>query len=207
MVKGNLYALVYAAVLGTVCALLLTAAGSFTAPYQADNLKAERIFNILTVLGVPFETKAPCGQLVEIFNRNIKQQERGGRAVYVYMPDMQSGVVQALAVEFSGSGLWGPVKGFLSLNGDMKTIRGIAFHEQQETPGLGGEIGSVWFRGQFEGKSVFDESGNIGIVIGGQRGKAIPNGVDAITGATMTCRKVEDMLNTVIKKIAEKQDK
>jgi Na+-transporting NADH:ubiquinone oxidoreductase subunit NqrC len=41
-VKNNVYTLFYAGVLGTVCSLLLTAAASFTKPYQQANAKAEK---------------------------------------------------------------------------------------------------------------------------------------------------------------------
>ena len=41
--KGNIYTIIYAAVLGTACAMVLTFAASFTAPYQEANRKAEEV--------------------------------------------------------------------------------------------------------------------------------------------------------------------
>jgi len=52
--RGNWYTLGYAGVLGSVCALLLTAAASFTAPYTAANADAEKKRNILDVLQISF---------------------------------------------------------------------------------------------------------------------------------------------------------
>ena len=205
--KGSLYTLGYAGVLGAVCALLLTAASSFTAPYKTANAKAEEVLNILTVLKVPFEADATAEQLVEIFNSNIREESRGDRAIYVYSAPQARGRAQAVVARFSGPGLWGPIKGFLALEPDMKTIRGITFYEQEETPGLGGEIASSWFREQFVGKSIVDESGKVGIIIRRSGGKQARNEVDAITGATMTCNKVEAMLNAVIKDIVEEYSK
>jgi Na+-transporting NADH:ubiquinone oxidoreductase subunit C len=202
-VKNNFYTLYYAGILGAVCALLLTAAADFTAPYKAANTKAEEILNILTALKVPFDTKASAEQLVEIFNSNVREESRGAITIYEYSSPQTKGQIEAVAARFSGPGLWGPIKGFLAMEPDIKTIRGITFYEQEETPGLGGEITSSWFREQFVGKSIVDEAGKAGIIIGG---KGERNEVDAITGATMTCEKVEAMLNAVIKTIVEENE-
>ena len=203
--KGSLYTINYAAVLGSVCALLLTAAASFTEPYKTANKEAEEILNILTALRVPLQPDISPGQLIEIFNANVRKESQGKQTIYVYSPPQAKGEPEAVAVRFSGPGLWGPIKGFLALEADMRTIRGITFYEQEETPGLGGEIVSDWFRNQFAGKSIVDESGKAGIIIRSSSGKAGQNQVDAITGATMTCDKVEAMLNTVIEKIVRKK--
>jgi Na+-transporting NADH:ubiquinone oxidoreductase subunit C len=87
----------------------------------------------------------------------------------------------------------------------MRTIQGLTFYEQEETPGLGGEIASSKFRGQFKGKLIVGEDGNPGIIISSS-GDPAPNKVDAITGATMTCNKVQMILNEVIKSIIKKKE-
>lgn len=198
--KGNLYALAYAAVLGTVCALLLTAAAEVTAPYRQANAEAEEVSNILSVLKVPLPGDASAKQLAGVFKNNVSEEQRGNITLYVYSPS--EGEVEAVALRFSGPGLWGPIKGFLALEPDMRTIRGVTFYEQEETPGLGGEITSLAFREQFVGKSIVDESGKAGIVIK-SGGEPAPNKVDAISGATMTCDKVEAMLDAAIEEIVK----
>lgn len=205
--KGSLYTLGYAGALGAVCGLLLTGAASFTGPYRAANAKAEEVLNILTVLKVPFQADASPEQLVEIFNRNVREESRGEATVYVYSAPQAKGQIQAVVIRFSGPGLWGPIKGFLAMEPDMITIRGITFYEQEETPGLGGEIASSWFREQFVGKSIVDETGKAGIIIRGGGEKTARNEVDAITGATMSCDKVEEILNRVVKTIVEEKNK
>ncbi len=120
---------------------------------------------------------------------------------YVYEVD---GKVEATAMRFAGPGLWGPVKGFLALEEDMKTIRGMTIYEQEETPGLGGEIVEPWFRDQFVGKSIVDAAGVPGIIIS-TSGEPAANKVDGISGATMTCDKVQAMLNEAIKRIVEEK--
>lgn len=195
--KANLYTLIYAFVLGTACALLLTAMAEFTAPYKAANAEAEKVKNILAVLDVPFEESALPAELLAIFEANVKEQQRGDVSLYEYAPD--GGEVVAAALPFEGPGLWGPIKGFLAFEPDMRTIKGVTFYEQEETPGLGGEIVTEGFRSLFAGKKIIDKNG---IVIKASSGK-LENGIDAISGATMTCDKVQDMINEAVVKIVE----
>ena len=204
--KGSFYTLGYAGVLGAVCAFLLTAVASFTAPYRAANADAERKRNILTVLQVSYPAEVSSQELLGIFEASVRQEEFNELELYRYVPPKDSGKDESVAVTFEGRGLWGPIKGFLALGPDMRTIQGITFYEQEETPGLGGEIASDWFRNQFSGKSIVDRAGRPGILIGASDGKAAQNQVDAITGATMTCDKVEAILNSVIKRIVEEND-
>ncbi|MFW6163531.1 MAG: FMN-binding protein, partial [Planctomycetota bacterium] len=84
-------------------------------------------------------------------------------------------------------------------------IRGLAIYEQEETPGLGGEIGSAWFRQQFEGKRIVSPGGEPGIRIHRGDGPDAPNAADGISGATMTCERMEGMLNDVIARIVKER--
>ena len=191
--------MVYAAVLGTICAALITGAGAFTADRRTANAKAEEVRSILDVLGVPLEEKATSRELVELFDSHVQIEGATGDRVVLYKyVDPGNGTVIATAVPFRGMGLQGPIAGVLALEPDMKTIHGITFHEQEETPGLGGEIASTWFREQFKGKIIESSTGEVGIRIVRGGGASGPHEVDAITGATMTSRKVEGMLNEVL---------
>jgi Na+-transporting NADH:ubiquinone oxidoreductase subunit C len=203
-VKGNAYTLFYAAVLGLVCALLLTAAASFTAPYKTANAKAEEARNILLALKVPLPAHASATEVLKVLKDNVHEKKRGTIVTYVYSPPGAGGKTLAVAVRFVGPGLWGPVKGFLALEPDMKTIRGITFYEEEETPGLGGEITAPWFRKQFVGKSIVAPDGKPGMIIS-KPGVTAVNKVDAISGATLTCDKVQAMLNKTIKNIVEEK--
>lgn len=202
--KDNVYTICYAGVLGTVCALLLTAVASFTAPYKKANADAQRNRNILNVLQVPYPAEASSQQLVKIFEDSVRLEQSGELEIYRYVPPKDSDNDETVAVGFEGPGLWGPIKGFLALGQDMKTIRDITFYEHEETPGLGGEIASSWFEEQFKGKSIVDGDGTAGIIVS-SAGEPAANKVDAITGATMTCDKVQAMLNAVIKDIVEEK--
>jgi Na+-transporting NADH:ubiquinone oxidoreductase subunit C len=205
-VKGSAYTVFFSAALGTACALLLTAAASFTKPYQEANKLADEARNILEALKVPRQegaswASAPSAEAVEAREEKVKEKKLGDLTTYVYEVNGQT---KATAMRFEGPGLWGPVKGFLALETDMKTIRGMTIYQQEETPGLGGEIGASWFRDQFVGKSILDAGGNPGIIINMATEEAI-NKVDGISGATMTCDKVQAMLNEAIKRIVEEK--
>ena len=207
--RQNIYTLCFAVILGLVCATMLTAAADFTRQRQADNQKAEEIRNILTALKVPFDTQADAGELIITFERDVIEEfvgQEDSLMLYVYKPEGSDAVV-AVAVRFAGPGLWGPIKGFLALEPDYKTIRGVTFYEQEETPGLGGEIVTDSFRGRFEGKHIVDEQDKWGIdIISGGNEQTGINEVAGISGATMTCDKVEEMINVIIETLAAKRD-
>ena len=201
--KRNLYTLIYASVLGTVCALLLTAAAQVTGPRYQANKEAEKNRHILHALGVPLAEDATAARVLETFEENVRAETLGDLTLFVYRDPEAPDKVLALAVPFAGPGLWGPVKGFLALEPDRTTIRGITFYEHEETPGLGGEIEAPWFKEQFVGKRIEGADGRAGMKIlmaGGSRGV---NEVNGITGATLTCNKVQAMLNDAIQKIIE----
>ncbi|UCD52533.1 MAG: FMN-binding protein [Phycisphaerales bacterium] len=200
--KDSLYTIGYAGILGTLCALLLTGVASFTAPYKANNARVEEVLSILTALGIPHAPDDSAARLLEIFDANVREARQGDSTIYIYASPEGEEEPQAVALKFAGPGLWGPIEGFLALEADMKTIRGLTFSHQEETPGLGGEIGAPWFREQFVGKTIVDRTGQPGISIGGGQGA---NAVDAITGATMTCDKLEAILDGVISRFVEER--
>ena len=200
--KGSVYTIVYAAVLGTTCALVLTFAASFTAPYKQANAEAEEVKNILLALNVSTPEKASSEDMVKIYKENVREEMRGGIKTYIYTPSDNSN--GSIAMRFAGPGLWGPIKGFLAMDPEITKIQGITFYEQEETPGLGGEIVKPSFRDKFVGLLIRDKAGKPGIIIK-NGGEAAANKIDGISGATMTCDKVQEMLNEAIKSIVEEK--
>jgi len=185
--KGSAYTIVYAAVLGTTCALVLTFAASFTAPYKQANAEAEEVKNILLVLNVSIPDKASSAEMVKIYKENVREQKRGGITTYIYTPSANN--EGSIAMRFAP---------------EITKIQGITFYEQEETPGLGGEIVKPSFRDKFVGLLIRDEAGKPGIIIK-NGGEAAANKVDGISGATMTCDKVQEMLNEAIRSIVEEK--
>ncbi|MGE4319297.1 MAG: Na(+)-translocating NADH-quinone reductase subunit C [Deferribacterales bacterium] len=103
----------------------------------------------------------------------------------------ESGKINKLILPIYGSGLWSTLYGFMALNSDMDTVSGITFYEHGETPGLGGEVDNPIWKAQWVGKKIYSEDGSVAlsVVKGGAAGE---HQVDALSGATMTSRGVEN---------------
>jgi Na+-transporting NADH:ubiquinone oxidoreductase subunit C len=201
--KSSFYTISYSLVLGTVCAALLTGVGRYTLPYKEANQQAEEVRNILGVLRIPFEARADAKELLDISGRRTRE---GSYKELRFFAGVENGKCTIVALLFSGQGLWGPVEGFLALDPELREIQGVTFHKQVETPGLGGEIASEGFRAQFAGKRIEGDDGTPGIRIKKGGGAVGPSEVDGISGATMTCQKVEAMLSAIMKRIAEERE-
>ena len=105
--------------------------------------------------------------------------------------------IVAYIVPISGQGFWAPIKGVVGLQADKKTITGIAFYEQNETPGLGAEITKPQFRNQFKGKVL--AVGRKLLNIKPAASELTQNDVHAVTGATQTSIRLEQIINTSLK--------
>jgi len=98
-----------------------------------------------------------------------------------------------LILPIEGKGLWSTLYGFIALDADLETIKGITFYEHKETPGLGGEIDNPKWKALWAGRRAFGEDNEPRItVIRGRAGPASedPYRVDGLAGATMTSRGV-----------------
>ncbi len=94
-----------------------------------------------------------------------------------------------------GKGLWGPIWGYISLEDDFNTIYGANFDHESETPGLGAEIKKQWFQDNFKGKKIFEDGKFVSIqVVKGGAPAGDVHGVDAISGATITSKGVQAMI-------------
>ncbi len=99
-----------------------------------------------------------------------------------------------------GTGLWGPIWGFVALESDYRTIYGATFDHKGETPGLGAEIKQAFFSDNYTGEFIADTSGvfqPIKMVKDGS-GKGINAKVDGITGGTITSVGVEEMTSRTL---------
>lgn len=110
---------------------------------------------------------------------------------------VQNGQVEAVIVPIEGMGLWSIMYGYIALDPDIETIRGITYYEQGETAGLGGEVQNPRWKARWPGRRAFDERGNVKIKV--KKGAAGPPAedpyqVDGLSGATITSRGVTNML-------------
>jgi Na+-transporting NADH:ubiquinone oxidoreductase subunit C len=115
----------------------------------------------------------------------------------VYRLEEQDGDLSLLILPVEGKGLWSTLYGFISLDSDMSTIRGITFYKHGETPGLGGEVDNPNWKALWNERQAFDEDGNVDIaVIKGRAGPPSedPHRVDGLSGATLTSVGVSELV-------------
>jgi Na+-transporting NADH:ubiquinone oxidoreductase subunit C len=117
----------------------------------------------------------------------------------VYLKRDDAGAVETVVLPVRGYGLWGTLYGYLALDSDFETVAGIGFYQHQETPGLGGEVENPRWKAQWPGVELFGPEGQPAVEL--VKGKA-PEGsparehqVDALSGATMTSRGVQNLVN------------
>jgi Na+-transporting NADH:ubiquinone oxidoreductase subunit C len=112
----------------------------------------------------------------------------------------ENGELKRVVLPIHGYGLWSTLYGFISLEGDANTIEGLGFYSHAETPGLGGEVDNPRWKQQWVGKEVYGdemEEPQIRLVKGGVSADAAnkEHKVDALSGATLTSRGVEQLVN------------
>jgi len=188
-VNSNRYIFLYATVLIVIVAVLLTVTALWLQPFQDRNKKNEKRISILTAAGIPgvnaknaalmFEKHCTSEFLLDE-NGNPTESDAG---LPVFVIDRQTSVIP-----MQGNGLWGPIWGYLAIAADGKTVVGTTFGHKSETPGLGGEITTEKFQGQFAGKQIMNN------------GNVVPIEFDAITGATKTSNGVKEMIDNTLEK-------
>ncbi len=213
--ERNTYTFLYAAIMVIIVAAILSVMAMALKPLQTRNMETEKKQNILASVNI--ESTADNAEkiyaetivnsyLVDIngnkkegdaFSTDLKKEKTkdpSERNLPVFECQSENGLKYVFPVR--GSGLWGPIWGYVSLNSDMNTIFGANFDHEGETPGLGAEITTAKFRNQFTGKKIFKDSVLTFIVA--KKGEVAPeeHRVDGISGGTITSKGVENMLLT-----------
>ncbi len=140
-----------------------------------------------------FATSAEFGVAVpaELDIASVRRRARYGEVFLV----MDGSTLQQIILPVHGAGLWSTMYGYLALEPDASTVRGLRFFQHAETPGLGDGIDKPAWREQWVGKSLFDENGAPRIeVIKGNVDDASPTAryeIDGLAGATLTGRGVQ----------------
>jgi len=129
----------------------------------------------------------------------IKQREK---YAFVYLVK-KDGKLEQLVLPINGKGLWSTLYGFIALDVDTTTVRGITFYEHAETPGLGGEVDNPQWKALWPGKKVFGDvldHGEWEIEIEVVKGaastepKKATHQIDGLSGATITSRGVSNLV-------------
>ncbi len=212
--NSNTYTVIYSIILVVVVAAVLAFAAMFLKPTQEANVKKDTISQILTAATVQgedilatYQQEIEAAILVDIDGNKVgelsiedcevydnaglkKQTIASEKALPVYI--FKNGIT---VIPCYGAGLWGPIWGYIGLEGDLQTIKAVCFGHKGETPGLGAKIADEpSFAAGFAGKQV--GSGDILFEVAKPANRQTENnGVDAISGATITCQALGKTLN------------
>lgn len=219
------FTFLFSSVMVIVVAVLLAAAAIVLGPYQAKNVRLEKMQNILSSVGI----KTTRDEAEKLYNQYVKEQlvlnskgEPITEKISAFDIDLKKELDKArlgkgseqlfplfvfdkdgklyYVIPVRGKGLWGPIWGYIALEGDLNTVYGASFGHKGETPGLGAEIDTEEFQKQFKGKKIFDEAGNF-VSVHLIKGGAAPgdlHGVDAVSGGTITSTGVSEMVQRTI---------
>ena len=161
-----------------------------------NNRQMLRVRSLMEVMAGAGGHEQSDDELLEEYREHVVELE-GELRVYVYR---EGGRETAYAFELEGRGLWDRIKGFAVVEADKVTVRGVRFYEQNETPGLGGEIGTEMFAGRFVGKKLRAGEAVLRVVKPGSVSELGDTQVNGITGATLTCEAVNRLMAEAIGK-------
>ena len=217
---SNAYTFLFATLMVLVVASSLAFTASSLKDKQNENVRKEKMQNILSTIGISTDRDKAEG----LYNQYIKQElalikdGSNDETVNAFKIEMATETKKPLEqqrfplyiaeveeakyyiVPLRGAGLWDAIWGYIALEGDMTTIKGAVFDHKGETAGLGAEITQDWFQERFVGETVFDTNGNL-VGINVSKTNNDPKDldkddheVDAISGATITGDGVTDMI-------------
>ena len=219
MRQSNGYIVFYSAMLTILCGGLLAFASQALKPRQDANIELERKSNILSTV-MTLEEGADITKLYESRIRELVIDFKGNLVnkkaadvnvgveykklpeerllpVYEFVSATDSSKVENAVIPVFGFGLWNNIAGFVALESDFNTIKGVSYSHVGETPGLGARIATYEIQERYKGKQIFEAATLVSVVM--QKGEGIdysnnPHKVDGMSGATLTAKGVNNML-------------
>jgi len=186
--KGSVYTLIYAAVLGVVCATVLTGAHTMLGPMQQARRKGRTTQQVLAALRVPGAEKVSGEAAEDLLAAKVTREERGGEVIHKYLEDEE---LRAVALRFEGPGYLGPIEGYVSLEADWQTLRAVVITECSESPGLGGQLVTEEYLAKYRGKTLD------GLQLVREPDASATDQVDAVSGASITTKRFQAILDEV----------
>jgi len=202
MLEKRWYGSVYMFVVTAAFSSVIIGFAKSTEHLVAANTKLALEKAVLQVLPTLYNESASRVELHRTFVEQVGEPSDETEGAYVFKKD---GQIEAYAVPFSGKGFWATIRGVIGVKADKKTITGIAFYEQSETPGLGAEIAQMPFRSQFPGRILAEKGSPLKMRRPGE--PLGENEYHAISGATQTTTRVEKMLNDALSQWRDKMVK
>lgn len=159
---------------------------------------------VVDINGNPVEKDAKGNPLVaekiDIQKNHKVDKEVKNYPVFMFLDENDSSKVIAYVFPMFGSGLWDWISGYMALDGDLNTIKGVAFDHKSETPGLGARITTPEIQGRYVGKEIFENGDLVSVtMVKGESGKPQDaHHVDGMSGATLTGKGVNAMLENYL---------
>lgn len=217
---SNGYTFLFATIMVVAVASILAFLATFLKPMQDENMKNEKMQNILSTIGVTGISREEAqGKFDEFIKEQIALKADGSQdeSAKAFNIDLKNELKKPVdqqrfpvyvaekdgnrfyIIPLRGAGLWDAIWGYIALKDDFNTIQGVAFDHKGETPGLGAEIKQDWFVQLFENEKIFNSNGElVGVAVAkGNNDKTNKddNKVDAISGATITGDGVTNMIS------------
>jgi Na+-transporting NADH:ubiquinone oxidoreductase subunit C len=169
-----------------ILGFLLSFAATSLKTKQDFNIEIDMKKNILSSLNIPADQSQKLAQndIQKLYDEEIttinidengKKSDDGALSVYIATDGEQP---TGYSIPISGKGLWSTIYGYIALEPDGITVKGITFYQHGETPGLGGELEKDWFTSNYKGKHIYNEEGELVSI----------HQVDGISGSTLTGR-------------------
>ncbi len=105
----------------------------------------------------------------------------------VYLVEAEDGSLQQVVLPIYGKGLWSTMEGFIAIESDLQTAKGLTFYSHGETPGLGGEVDNPRWKAQWPGTQLLDEQGEVLVQV--RKAGTVNNEetqIDGLSGSTIT---------------------
>ena len=120
--------------------------------------------------------KDPSSSIALTKQMDIASINRRARYSVVYLLE-KDGKLDRIVLPVHGYGLWSTLYGFIALEGDVNTVSGITFYEQQETAGLGGEVDNPAWKALWPGKTIYNSDHKVSLKV--IKGAVNPNSPNA----------------------------
>ena len=219
--NSNIYTFFFVGTMVIGIASILAFTSQTLKPMQKENVKNEKMQNILSTIGINVSREEAEGLYSKYIKKELALKIDGSvnkslnpfseinlakeikkdyknQHFPLYIAEVES--EKYYIIELRGVGLWDAIWGYISLKSDFNTINGVSFDHKGETAGLGAEITKDWFKESFVDEKVFSKNGElVGITVlkGNNDPKNLDKNdheVDAISGSTITGDGVTNMI-------------
>lgn len=237
MQRSNAYIFTYILILTLVSGVLLSFVSEMLKDRQKANIAFEKKkFILTTVMGQEKIDAMQDNQISETYDKLVKtyvvnfegkkldnvatetidvakeyklEPSQRRLPVYEILSETDPNKSEYFVLPIFGFGLWDNIWGYLALQGDLNTIKGVVFDHKGETPGLGARITTPEIQSRYTGKKIFDESGKLISIkmMKGENGggdKSIQafqdneHQVDGMSGATLTGNGINNMFDSYL---------